>query len=1363
MLPKFPLADEMQDLQRRSIAQASQKYPTAQRRNQAQRVSTRETEHRSFPLSFAQQRLWVLDRLEPGNGVYNLAFAVRLDGALDPDALQSALDEIVGCHEILRAEFHVEDDAPVQVILPRHAVAVTSFDLIDTPVATRDSRVSQLMAEVAGKPFDLSRGPLLRIRILRLSPSEHILLLVVHRIICDEQSLQILFAEIAACYSARLRGEPWHPDEASLGYLEFASAQRERLFSDELRSQLAYWKRQLAGAPSSVDLPTDHTRPPVQSFRGDTCTAQISSTLYKRLQDLSRSQQVTLFITLVTAFNILLGRYSAQDDLVLGTEVSGRTRAEMQNAIGLFANQLVLRTNVSGDPRVSALLRQVHATVEAAHACQDIPFEHLVDELNPERDLSRTPLFQIAFNLHTSAVSQSQIPGMTVMPIEVESKTESFDLSVNLVERAGSLDAKFRYNPDLFGAETIARMAGHFHKLLEGIVVDQTCRISELPLLSDAEERRILAEFNRTEFDYPRNVCLHELLAAQARHAPQAAAVQFEGQSLTYAELDGRANQLASLLRKHGVKREVLVGLCIERSLEMVVALLGILKAGGAYVPLDPAYPGDRIKYVLDDAQVKVLITQASLLSSLPPTSAALVCLDPEWTALARESDEKVAAGASPENLAYVIYTSGSTGKPKGVQLEHCSVVNFLCSMQREPGLSAKDVLVAVTTLSFDIAGLEMYLPLISGARLVIASREQTYDGWLLAQLIERSGATVMQATPATWRLLFESGWKGNRKLKVLVGGEALSSELARELVEHCGEVWNMYGPTETTVWSTVYRVEGKDDRTVPIGRPIANTRTYILDANRVVVPIGVPGELYIGGDGLARGYFQRPDLTAERFVSNPFNDNPQARMYRTGDLARFLPDGNIQYLGRVDNQVKIRGFRIELGEIEAVLARHSTLQTAVVVPREDKPGDKRLVAYLTFVPGKETSSANLRAFLKESLPEYMIPSAFVMMDALPLTPNGKINRRALPAPDWSQIESGASIAPRDQLEVMLVKTWRKELGIQNISITDNFFDLGGHSLVAARLLSEVKKITGRQIPLSALFRGATVESLAQLIREGGEANPDPVVMEIQSGGDGLPFFAVASPGVETLGFGLLARHMGPDRPVYKLQGHAPIVAGRPFTKEDLRLLSQEYIAAMRAVQPEGPYCLGGMCEGVQIAERLVCDLEAQGQVVSLFAIFDTWVLQHSQRVWLWRLEYFRQRLREFKNMNLSQQWETCKRAVGTRWGMLTGESRGRSEWYRAYWPEDFTPGRFRAPVVLFKRPKQPFYYVDDPEMGWGRRSESGVEIHEIEFDHEEILREPYVHPLGEQLEACIRRLDKRIAESAFPPPQASLISTSSG
>jgi amino acid adenylation domain-containing protein len=1356
MLPKFALADEMQDLRRRSIAQASQTNPTAQRRNQAQRVSTRKTEHRSFPLSFAQQRLWVLDRLEPGKGVYNLAFAVRLDGALDPDMLQSALDKVAGCHEILRAEFHVEGDAPVQVILPCHAVDATSFDLSDIPAATRDSRVSQLMSEVAGKPFDLSRGPLLRIRILRLSPSEHILLLVVHRIICDEQSLQILFAEIATCYSARLRGEPWHPNEAPLGYLGFASAQRERLFSDELRSQLAYWKRQLAGAPSSVDLPTDHTRPPVQSFRGDTSTVQISSTLYERLHDLSSSQQVTLFSTLFTAFKILLWRYSAQDDLVVGIEVSGRTGSEMQNAIGLFTNQLVLRTDLSGDPRTSALLRQVNATVEAAHASQDIPFEHLVDELNPDRDLSRSPLFQIMFNVRNAPPDSWQMPNLTVTPIEANNGNEKLDLTANLLQRSDRLECSFSYNPDLFEAATISRMTENYCKLLEEISADPERRISELPLLGEAEQSKILLEFSEIAANYRRDLCVHDFLEAQAKRTPEVIALICKGDHLTYAELNTRANRLAHYLRKRGVGPEVLVAICVERTPEMLVGVLGILKAGGAYVPLDPTYPLQRLAAILEDAKAPVLITQQRLIDLFPQSAATTVSIDADWPDIAQESGENPAHITKPENLAYVLFTSGSTGRPKGVALEHRSAATFIQWAQSVFTPEEVAGTLFSTSICFDLSVFEMFVPLSMGGKVIMAE-----NALFLPKLANPDQVTLINTVPSAIAELVRMNAIPASVQVVNLAGEALPTSLAQQTYNstRVRKLYNLYGPTEDTTYSTYALVPRGGE--VTIGRPLANTRVYILDANGRPTPIGVPGELYLAGEGLARGYFGRPDLTAERFVSDPFN--PQARMYRTGDLARFLPDGNIQYLGRVDNQVKIRGFRIELGEIEAVLAKHPAVQTGVVMAREDKPGDKRLVAYLTCVPDKETSSGNLRAFLKESLPEYMIPSAFVMMDGLPLTPNGKINRRALPAPDWSQIDSGASIAPRDQLEVMLVKTWRKVLGIPSISVTDNFFDLGGHSLLAARLLSEVEKITGRQIPLSVLFRGATVESLAQLIREGEEANPDPVLMEIQSGGEGLPFFAVAAPGVETLGFGLLARHMGPDRTVYKLQGHVPIVVGRPFTKEDLRFLSQEYIAAMRAVQPEGPYCLGGMCEGVQIAERIVCDLEAQGQEVSLFAIFDTWVLQHSQRVWLWRIEYLRQRLREFKNMNFSQQWETCKRAVGTRWRMLTGESRGRSEWYRAYWPEDFTPSRFRAPVVLFKRPKQPFYYVDDPEMGWGMRSESGVEIHEIEFDHEELLREPYVRPVGEQLAACISRLDKRAVESSFQPPEASLISSSSG
>ena len=645
-----------------------------------------------------------------------------------------------------------------------------------------------------------------------------------------------------------------------------------------------------------------------------------------------------------------------------------------------------------------------------------------------------------------------------------------------------------------------------------------------------------MEEWNHTEAEYP-DACLHRLLEAQARRTPQATAVEFCGRSLTYEELDSRANQLAHLLQQHGVRRETLVGLCVERSIEMLVALLGILKAGGAYVPLDPAYPRDRIQHVLEDAHIELLITQADLLSQMPSTAAKTICLDPEWKALAGQSGDPVAAEVGAENLAYVIYTSGSTGKPKGVQLEHRSLVNFLCSMQREPGFTQDDILVAVTTLSFDIAGLEMFLPLLSGGRVVIAPREATYDGRLLAELIDKSKATVMQATPATWRLLFESGWRGNRQLKILVGGEALPAELAQELVTRCGPVWNMYGPTETTIWSSVYRVQGDEGRILPIGRPIANTTFYILDGERQPVAVGAEGELYIGGDGLARGYFERPELTAEKFVVDPFRGRPQARMYRTGDLARFREDGNVEYLGRLDHQVKIRGFRIELGEIEAVLDQHADVLRSVVVAREEQSGDKRLVAYVVCNTESTVSSAELREHARKQLPDYMIPAAIVQLATLPLTPNGKVDRKALPAPKATDFAADVNyVAPRNPVEAKLAGLWEETLGIHPIGVETSFFDLGGRSLLAAQLFTRISRAFGRDLPLATLFRAPTIEKLAAELRDASGTSGYSSLVTIQPLGSMPPFFCVHGGAGSTLFLHRLSREMGPDQPFYGLE-----------------------------------------------------------------------------------------------------------------------------------------------------------------------------------------------------------------------------------
>lgn len=709
---------------------------------------------------------------------------------------------------------------------------------------------------------------------------------------------------------------------------------------------------------------------------------------------------------------------------------------------------------------------------------------------------------------------------------------------------------------------------------------------------------------NQTYADYPRNRCLHQLVAETARLQPETVAVEFEGRTLSFAELDTGSNQLAHLLKRKGVGPEVLVGVCLERSLEMVIALLGILKAGGAYVPLDPAYPGDRIKYVLDDARVRVLLTQGALRASLPVTSAEVVCLDSGWQTFQQEDRGPVFSEVSPENLAYVIYTSGSTGKPKGVQLEHRSVVNFLYSMQRQPGMTPNDVLVAVTTLSFDIAGLELYLPLLVGGRLVVASREAAMDGRQLMQLMTKSGASVVQATPTTWRVLLESGWLGDRKLKVLVGGEALSADLARQLAERCGAVWNMYGPTETTIWSSVYRVEGKDEKLVPIGKPIANTTFYILDSNRQPVPEGTEGELYIGGEGLARGYFEREELTAEKFVIDPFRSESGARMYRTGDLARFKPDGNVEFLGRIDDQVKIRGFRIELGEIEAVLEQHAGVHQAVVIAREDTPGDKRLVAYYVPETPESLSASGLRQHVGQQLPDYMTPSALVEMEKLPLTPNGKVDRKALPAPSLKDFEAKSEyVAPRNETERELVHLWEETLGVSPISVTASFFELGGRSMLAARLFTKILRTFGKELPLSTLFRSPTVEQLAKELRPSEASAAYPTVVSIQPNGSRPPFFCVHGGAGSTLFLHPLARELGPDQPFYGIEPEG--LDGKPFQRPTVEQMAMNYLAEIRKLQPAGPYYIGGYCFGGLVAFEMARLLQQQGEPVGIVVMFS--------------------------------------------------------------------------------------------------------------------------------------------------------------
>ena len=720
---------------------------------------------------------------------------------------------------------------------------------------------------------------------------------------------------------------------------------------------------------------------------------------------------------------------------------------------------------------------------------------------------------------------------------------------------------------------------------------------------------------------------------------------------------------------------------------------------------------------------------------------AKTVLLDSDWDAISQQSVEALPKTSSPQNLAYVLYTSGSTGRPKGVQIEHRNLMNFLSSMRKEPGLCANDCLLAVTTLSFDIAGLELYLPLITGAQIILASPEEAADGQRLLKLLNASQATVMQATPATWGMLNEVGWTGTAGLKALCGGEALPSSLAEALLPRCAELWNMYGPTETTIWSTLYRVNSVSSSTVPVGRPIANTQTYILDQNLQPVPIGVTGELYVGGDGLARGYLNRPELTAEKFVINPFIAEPNSRLYRTGDLARYLPDGNIQYLGRADFQVKVRGFRIELGEIEAVLAQHPSVQQSCVIVREDIPGDKRLVGYIVAKRTQDFSSSELKKHLKQQLPEYMIPSAFINLPALPLTPNGKVDRTSLPAPEYLSRQNVTAITPRDEIERTLVKIWKRILKTNSIGIRDDFFELGGHSLLAVRLMAEINNSFKKQIPLAALFQGATIEYLARVVR-GTEFVRQQLMVAIQGSGSKAPFFAAVAPGGNSLGYLTLSRHLGSTQPFYKLQLPQRRLQHHPYTAQEFEQLAADYIKAMRSVQPEGPYYIGGMCAGARIAFDMARLLEMQGEKVALLAIFDTWVIENSQRPIMWNIAYYSQRFRQFATLSLSDKTTMVAKAIRNKFERWFGLRSRHNEWKAFYWPpENFSPAKYGGPITLFKVPKQPYYYIRDPFMGWGTRTTDVVDVHLVDAKHLLMFREPFAKALADNLSDCMARL----------------------
>ncbi|NEO98310.1 MAG: amino acid adenylation domain-containing protein [Symploca sp. SIO2E9] len=1064
-----------------------------------------------YPLSYGQQALWFLYQSAKLSKAYNVAFPARICSKVDVSALRQAFQGLVNRYATLRTTFKVQNGKSVQEVQGYQEVY---FEQIDASTLTWE-QLKEKVVKTYEHPFDLQRGPVFKVHLFTSSQQDHILLLTLHHIVYDARSMGTLLDDAQVLYSDAKAGRVASLPPLKSQYADYVQWQTQMLAGSKGEQLWNYWRQQLAGELPVLNLPTDRPRPPLQSYQGASYTLKLTETLTKQLRKLLQTQGVTLYTLLLAAFQVLLYRYTGQEDILVGSPTGGRSQAEFDEIVGYFVNPVVLRASFSGNPTFKSFLSQVRRTVLDAINYQDYPFSLLVEQLQPNRDPSRSPLFQVLFNF-LNPQRLGEVPGLLVpseTPLqaswgqlelesfELEQQEGQFDLTLETVEGKDALFGVFKYNTDLFDAVTINRMAGHFQTLLEGIVKDPEEQVSKLPLLTEAEQHQLLVEWNNTQTEYSQDKCIHQLFEAQVERTPDAIAVVFEDQHLTYRELNTRANQLAHYLQAMGVGPEVLVGICVERSLEMVVGLLGILKAGGAYVPLDPAYPQERLAWMIEDSKLSVLLTQQDQFLRLPDNCAKVLCLDSDWGKIAQHSENNPDSKVASDNLAYIIYTSGSTGKPKGVQIIHRAVVNFLKFMSQAPGLTSQDVLLAVTTISFDIAVLELYLPITVGAKVLLARREVALDATKLIQVLEQSGTTIMQATPATWRMLLTAGWQGSSTLKILCGGEALSLNLANQLLDRSTSVWNMYGPTETTIWSAVYRVE-PGNTLIPIGQPIANTQIYIVDPGLYqkydslqLVPVGQPGELLIGGVGLARGYLNRHELTDQKFVLNPFSDEPGARLYRTGDLARYLPDGNIECLGRIDHQVKINGFRIELGEIETLLSQHPKVKEAVVMIREDIPGDKRLAAYVVCDQEPPPTTSELRRFLKDKLPNYMIPSAFMFLEAMPLTPNGKVNRRGLPAPEGLRPELETTYAmPQTEVEQRLAEAWQQTLQLEKVGIHDNFFELGGNSLLMMQIHSKLSTIIGQELSIVEMFQYPTIHSLREYLsqQQNGQLSSQP-------------------------------------------------------------------------------------------------------------------------------------------------------------------------------------------------------------------------------------------------------------------------------
>jgi amino acid adenylation domain-containing protein len=1340
----------------------------------AERLLKAASQSRRSPLSFAQQRLWFLDQLEPNSPRYNMCNAARLRGKLNIPALEEALNAILSRHEALRTRIMSEDGEPAQIVDGNVRIEVPLIDLADCPEKEREQTMAAQVHQEVTRPFDLSIDRLFRALLLRLGREEHVLVINMHHIVSDEWSFNIFYKELVAFYSGFLEGHPARLAELPIQYSDYAEWQRDWLQGGTFDKQLAYWKEQLRGNPPGVDLPTDHPRRPDGKARGAARWLRFDTGMTQAVKRFANEQGATLFMVLLAGFKALLYRYTCQEDIIVGSPLAGRNRVETEDLIGFFVNTVALRATVSGEMTFQELLRQVKEVSLAAYSNQDLPFEKLVEVLQPDRSVNSTPFVKVMFFVQQVASGPLELPGLNVEFLEHGSVTAKFDVTLAVNDDGSNLTAVAQYNGELFDDSTIARFMEQYRRLLESVVEQPLLKISGLPLLSDEERQHLLVDWNNTATEYPRTQPIHALFEEKARTTPEAAAVTFGSNHLTYRVLNERANQLAHYLKSAGVGPFTRVAICGERSLELIIGLLGILKAGAAYASLDPGLPLQRLAVLLDDLRPEAFILTHSRCGEHIPghfTSGSngpvRICLETEWSKISSMRSDDLGWEVRSEDLAYISFTSGSTGRPKGVCVPHRAVVRLVRDANYA-NFSADEVFLQMAPVAFDASTFEIWGALLNGARLVVLPPHLPSLSEL-AETIQKERVTTAWFTSGFFNQIVDEQPEALKPLRqVLTGGDVLSPlhiKKALSIVGASCRIINGYGPTENTTFTACYAVPPLFDgsRAVPIGRPIANTTCFILDEHLQPVPIGFAGQLYAGGDGMANGYWNAPELTAQRFIPNPFQ--PGTRLYKTGDRARYLPDGNIEFLGRTDLQVKIRGFRVELGEIEAVLAAHPGVRQCVVSARADASGTKQLVAYIVPMQFPAPQAWELQGFLQERLPEYMVPSFVAALRSLPLTSNGKVDHSALPVPGLGNLERNKFSPPSTETERQLQELWEQVLNVRPIGIRDKFFALGGHSLLVVRLLARIEKVFGQRLTVAAFFQNPTIEQLAKLLNRQTSIQTEAPssIVAIQPDGGRVPLFLVHGVGGGMFwGYSNLARHLGKEQPIYAFKSRG--LEGQPEF-ESIEEMAESYLADLRRLRPQGPYYLGGYCFGGLVAYEMARRLQAEGEKVPVLAVINSnppnscytrfrWTLPLTYR---WAKNVSRRTLVSLQTRPGRLCAHLCYRTRGLVKRLVVG--RGEStpdindyldlsqytEEQRKVWATharalvNYFPGDYPGNLTLFRSPVHLMFCSFERDYGWGDHVQGKVTVRIIPGMHETIIEEPNVARLASEVESCLR------------------------